>query len=119
MPFAIGLTFYCTLLLDNSLYFNVSIWVLALSDPLACYFGQSFPSKRLVYGKTLIGTLAFFLSTFIICVVYLAASTTGMKAVWMALGTSMTASVAELLSPRGSDNVTIPLAIIASLLIWA
>ena len=119
LPVSIGITYYITIwCLQNNLFFILSIAVLAISDPLACYFGKTFKSKILKSGKTIIGTLAFFLSTFIICSLILWSQSTGIKTISVALGISVIVSVTELISSNGSDNLTVPLSVIISLMLF-
>ncbi|MCL2327285.1 MAG: phosphatidate cytidylyltransferase [Bacteroidetes bacterium] len=119
LPISIGITYYISVWwLQNNLIFIASIAVLAISDPLACYFGKRFKSKILNSGKTIIGTLAFFLSTFIICALLLWSQSAGITIIGIAVGVSVIVSVVELISPKGSDNLTVPLSVIGALLIF-
>ena len=118
LPFSIGITYYISVwCLQNNLFFILAISILAISDPLACYFGKTFKSKIFKSGKTIMGTLAFFLSTFIICSLILWSQSTGIKIIGIALGLSIIVSVIELISPKGSDNLTVPLSVIGSLML--
>ena len=118
LPVSIGITYSISLLLQNSLFFILPIVVLAISDPLACYFGKTYKSKVLSFGKTVIGTLVFFLSTLIICSSILLHQSASIKTASIALGVSIIASGVELISPNGSDNLTIPLSMIVSLVLF-
>jgi phosphatidate cytidylyltransferase len=119
LPVSIGVTYYLSVWwLQNNLFFILSLAVLAISDPLACYFGKTFQSKTLKSGKTLIGALAFFLSAFIIFSLILYSQSTGKQITGIALGVSVIVSVVELISPNGSDNLTIPLSVIGSLTLF-
>jgi len=118
LPVSIGITFYISQWLQNNLFFILPIVVLAISDPLACYFGQTYKSKILKSGKTVIGTLTFFLSTLIISSFILFHQSAGIKMAGIALGISVTTSGVELMSPNGSDNLTIPLSVIVSLMLF-
>ena len=118
LPISFGATYYAALLLQNNLFFNLPIVVLAISDPLACCFGKTFKSKILKSGKTLMGTSVFFLSTFIICSAFLLSQSLGINAIGIAIIISAIVSAVELFSPNGSDNLTIPLSTIAALLLF-
>ena len=118
LPISICITYYISIWwLKNNLFFILPITVLAVSDPLACYFGKRYKSKVLKFGKTAIGSLAFFLSSLIICTSILLHQSTEVKTISIALGTSIITSGIELISPNGSDNLTIPLSMIASLVL--
>ena len=118
LPVSIGIAYYVSVWLQNSLFFILPVIVLAISDPLAYCFGTVYKSKILKSGKTIIGTLAFFLSTLIICGLILWFQSAGIKIIGIALGISVIVSVVELLSPNGSDNLTIPLSIIILLVLF-
>jgi len=62
--------------------------------------------------------MAFFLSTLIICTTILLHQPADLKTFGIALGISVIVSAIELISPNGSDNLTIPLSVII-LLLWA
>ena len=118
LPVSIGITYYLSLLLQNNLFFILPVVVLAISDPLACYFGKGYKSNVLISGKTIVGTSVFFLSTLIICCLILFYQSTGTRTIGIALGISVITSGVELISPNGSDNLTIPLSVIASLVLF-
>ena len=119
LPLSIGIAYYISLLLQNKLLFILPVIVLAISDPLACFFGKTYKSKVLTSGKTVTGTLVFFLSTLIISSSILLYQSAGIKSASIALGVSVITSGVELISPRGSDNLTIPLSMIASLMLFS
>jgi Dolichol kinase len=118
LPVSIGIVYYISLLLQNNLFFILPVIVLAISDPLACYFGKRYKSKVLKSGKTIAGTSAFFLSTLIICSLILCHQSTETKTIGIALVISVITSGMELISPNGSDNLTIPLSVVASLVLF-
>jgi len=118
LPVSFGATYYISLWLQNNIFFILPIVVLAISDPLACCFGKTFKSKIIKSGKTLIGTSVFFLSTFIICSAFLFSQSMGINAIGIAIIISAIVSGVELASPNGSDNLTIPLSMIVSLLLF-
>lgn len=93
----------------------VSLLILAISDPLAAQVGQSTqnPSifKLWTDEKTIQGTVAFFISSFLI--VYMMShfllGYSNNYLVGLALFTAFGATVAEVTSCRGTDNISIPL----------
>ena len=118
LPVSIGIVYYLSIWLQNNLFFVLPVVVLAISDPLACYLGQMYKSKILKSGKTVIGTLTFFLSTLVISSSILLYQSTDIKTAGIALGVSVIVSGVELISPNGSDNLTIPLSMIALLVLF-
>ena len=93
----------------------LSFLVLAISDPLASQVGQStlIPSKFKIWvdEKTVQGTIAFFSSAFII--IYLGSHSffdySNNYLFGLALFTALGATIAEITSCRGSDNISIPI----------
>jgi len=115
LPVSIGIAYYVSVWQEDNMFFILPIFILAISDPLACYFGTTYKSKVLKSKKTVIGTLAFFFSTLIICTTILLYQSADFKVIGIALGISIIVSAIELISPNGSDNLTIPLSVIISL----
>jgi len=118
LPVSIGIAYYVSIWKQDNIFFILPIFVLAISDPLACYFGTVYKSKVLKSSKTVIGTLFFFLSTLIMCTTILLHQSADFKSLGIALCISVIVSGVELLSPNGSDNLTIPLSVIFSLIIF-
>jgi dolichol kinase len=118
LPVAIGIAYYVSVWQQDNVFFILPILVLAISDPLACFFGTAYKSKILKSNKTVIGTLVFFLSTLIICITILLHQSADFKSLGIALCISVIVSGIELISPNGSDNLTIPLSVILSLILF-
>jgi dolichol kinase len=78
----------------------ISMLILALSDSLAAIFGMQF-GKNKWHGKTLQGSSAFFITTFLISSFF--NDNTGINILGAALITFV-----ELISGKLNDNVTIP-----------
>jgi len=78
----------------------ISMLILALSDSLAAIFGRQF-GKNKWRGKTLQGSTAFFITTFLISGFF--NDNTGINILGAALIT-----IVELISGKLNDNVTIP-----------
>lgn len=93
----------------------ISLIILSISDPLASQVGQSTPgpSKFKIWNdeKTIQGTIAFFMSTFLI--VYFGSQTffdnSNNYLFGLALFTAIGATLAEVTSSKGTDNLSIPL----------
>ena len=102
---------------EISEYFSISYFILAVADPLAAIIGRAFPLMKInLLGddKSLGGTLSmFFASIFIIyfCSIILPFSIKGEdKCIfYFVLFSSINATLAELISFKGSDNLSIPL----------
>lgn len=97
--------------------FYMPILVLAICDPIAAMVGTRFPiGKMQVLGgrKTLAGTSAFFIAALAViyfcCMVWPVAFTTPKALTIIAI--ALAATLAELISKNGSDNLSIPLIMI-------
>ena len=94
---------------------------MAIGDPIACMIGKRFPVGPYKFGvaqKTMAGSFAFFITAFLISILFLSFTNEALKvsilpaAIYLALGTT----IAEGLTGKGYDNLTIPLA--ASLILF-
>lgn len=94
---------------DNINWYFASIIILAISDPLANIIGRKIKSKKLVFDKTVAGSLAFLISSFAISAYFLDLN--------QAIMVASFATIAELYSKNGYDNITIVLATYFALLI--
>ena len=114
LALAVGTTYYLSIVCKEIAIYQLPILVLAISDPLAGIVGQRVSSKRLFNGKTFVGSLSFFLSAFAISFVYLI--TECHPPMWgISVLIALSTTIVELFSPRGLDNLTIPLTIVAVL----
>jgi len=115
LPVSICFAYYVSIWTRDNMCFVLPVLVLAISDPLACWFGKSFKSKILLFNKTVAGTLAFFVSSWVLCSTLFWSRSTCFQALGMAFAMSATLSAVELLSPKGTDNLTIPVSAILML----
>jgi len=81
-----------------------ALLVLALSDPAAAIIGRRY-GKRRIFGKTLAGSLAFFLSAWFILALYFGDNP------FRQLPAALLGAVAEALPWPINDNLTIPVAV--------
>ena len=102
-----GSLFYVVAALVTILFFRkevaiCSLLVLCISDPLSSLVGRRL-GRHPLFGKSIEGTLAFFVSSLII----LAFCSFGLS---VALAVALIATLTELLTPRYlDDNLTIPI----------
>jgi phytol kinase len=92
---------------QNQLDFIVAVLILGISDTVAFYIGRNFKSKVLLFRKTILGSIGFFVSAFVILL--LASSPI------VGLCIALCLTLVEFASPKGLDNLTIP--VIAVLLL--
>ena len=100
---------------SNPSFYFLPLLILSICDPLAAYVGKKTQWRPLqIWGstKTVGGSLAFLVSSFIITLVFVHYGYfTG--SIVSALLVSCAATVAELVSTKGWDNLTIPLTVMA------
>ncbi len=81
-----------------------ALLVLALSDPAAAIIGRRYGRRR-IFGKTLAGSLAFFLSAWFVLAIYFGDNP------FRQLPAALLGTVAEALPLPFNDNLTIPLTV--------
>lgn len=105
-----------------NLYF-IPILILAVSDPLASLIGQKMPIRKIKYlknPKSIGGSLSFFISAYAISYLtffYFGQHDHSYSIYFSALIIAFTTMIVEAISLNGYDNLTIPLAAIAVLII--
>lgn len=89
----------------------IAIYTLAIADPLSAIIGIKYGKRKIVPHKTLEGSAAFFISTFIICLAVLSIYTGGatLGVILITFVVALTSSAFEMLPLRLDDNLTIPL----------
>jgi len=91
--------------------------VLAFADPIAAAVGTRFGQRRLrplAHGRTLEGSLAFFVVASIAIACVAAGRTDGVTPWRLAVGCAAVGAAVEALSPPGWDNLGIPVAVAAA-----
>jgi len=111
---------------DLYIYFYLPILTLAICDPMAALFGKKFPYGKFTIGKdtkTIVGTSAFFASSFILSSITLfcfGKNTLGFANIFVAsLIIAALSAVAEAVSGKGRDNITIPACVITVLILFS
>ncbi len=108
--YAVSMTILVAFFFNNMSLIFAAFLPLAYGDGFAAVFGERAKSHIFqgVGGqKSLAGTVALFLGSLLS--VYLGLMMLGMNAPWLSLVTAILAVVLELISPRGTDNLIIPL----------
>jgi dolichol kinase len=127
LPLSIYLTFLISNLLDNKFLYILPIIILAVCDPMAGILGLNIKKnnhKIEILGietkKTVLGSGSFLLSSFIISIfaLYFNRMVFDFKTFWLSLAIAVVATTAELISWRGSDNLFIPVSVIAMIIIF-
>jgi phytol kinase len=123
LPLSIFLVFVISQQLNNHLYFALPVLIVGISDPLAGYFGFHYRHKTrkidilgYSFEKTVLGTQVFFSSAFVVSLgVLYFFDFPGIQMFLIALIVAAWAASVEMVSERGYDNITVPIAVIGLL----
>ncbi len=127
LPASIYLTFLISYKYGNRFYFILPILVLAISDPAAGIMGinmKIYNHRIRIFNyklnKTILGSSAFFISSFIISIIalYFNRMAFDLKTFWLAFGIAAVSTLVEMFSWRGSDNLFIPMSVILMLVLF-
>ena len=124
LPAAIYLAFLFSEKTGITLCFLMSILILGVSDTLAALAGMAGKKDqngsltgRLFIHKSIIGSIVFFISSFIISFIVFTFFSYSVKEIFVwALILAAVTTVVELISIKGTDNFTIP--VVTCLLVW-
>lgn len=126
LPLSIYLTFLLANMMDNKFLFILPMLILGICDPMAAIVGVGFQKNNhrirlfgIDTGKSLFGSSAFFFTAFIVSLIalYFNRGSFQVETFGIALLVAAAGTVAEILSWRGSDNLSIPLGV-AAVLLW-
>ncbi len=118
-PLSVYICFLAYIYFHNILFFYLPVLIMAISDPLAALAGKRWPWKKFKIKsgtKTLMGSLAFFISSFILSIVLFYFFSPGIfkqrNAFLIAMLIALPAAVTEAVSFKGIDNITIPVCVL-------
>jgi len=121
LPLSIYTTFLISFLLENKFIYLLPMLILAICDPMAAILGismKTYNGRIVLFGrklhKTWLGSGSFLVSSLVISIIalYFHREVFDLKTFWLALVVAITSTLAELISWRGSDNLTIPLSVV-------
>jgi dolichol kinase len=127
LPLSIYLTFLISVTFQNKFLYILPMLILAVCDPMAAILGMSAKKNNgriKLFGirtrKTVIGTGAFLVTSFVISLIalYFHREVFDLKTFWLALAVSAVGTLAELAAWRGSDNLSIPLGVVLVLVLF-
>ncbi len=127
LPLSIYITFFISIKLQSKFMYILPMLILAICDPMAAILGMNTKKnngKIKIFGlkteKTRIGSAAFFITSFVISIIalYFHRISFDLKTFWLALAVAITSTLAEMLSWRGSDNLSIPLSVVLILVLF-
>ena len=108
---------------QNYIFFYLPILILAICDPLAALFGKRWPIGKYKVGmdnKTLMGSTTFLVSAIILTLLFFffpRVEKTTLQLVLHSVFIAFISATAEAFSKRGYDNLTIPAAVLACLVL--
>lgn len=126
LPLSIYTTFLVSSTLDSKFLYILPMLILAICDPVAAIVGmkvKKYNRQIKVWGHTLqktwIGSAGFLVTSFIIAIIalYIHEGFLNLHSVYIAFVVAIVGTLAEMVSWRGSDNITIPLSVLLTLLI--
>lgn len=97
----------------------IGILIMGYGDGLAAVIGKKYGKHPLAFGKSLEGSITMFIVSFLVTFVILIRYGSLASAVLVGLGVAIAGTVIELFTPKGLDNLTVPLgtAILAFILL--
>jgi phytol kinase len=111
IAFLVGVTLLFCLSLGNPILYEAPVAVLTVADPLATVVGRRFGAHRfVVFGgtKSLEGSAAFFAAA-CLCIITVLPLAYHPTRIGTVVAIALALTVVEIASPRGLDNLTIPL----------
>ena len=123
--FPLSILILATLFWEKPITYIISIWILTLADPFAAFIGEKSYKHFVIWKdkKSLQGSLAMFSMSFIVSMIgtdvltriYDAAFFIPLHILFgLAIFTSISATLSELISNRGTDNLSIPICVFIS-----
>lgn len=119
-PVSLLLAVIYAFVLDDKIIPGIGILILGYGDGLAAVIGNKYKSKVIVDFKTVYGTLTMFIASFVVSFVMLLIfkNISIPYALLISLVLALFATVFELFSPYGLDNLTVPIGVMAILALF-
>lgn len=127
LPFSIYVVFFISCKLGIKIIYVLPMLILAVCDPMAAILGMNIKKMNgrievfgYKFNKTWLGSGGFLVTSFIISIIalYFNRGLFDLKTFWLAFGISLVSTLGELISWRGSDNLTIPLNVVLMLVLF-
>ncbi len=122
-PVAVSLSFSAYLYSGQQyLFYYIPILILAFCDPIAALSGKNFPYGKYTIGaakKTAVGSAMFFISAILVyfCIALFLRIEIDNYFIIKGLCVAIATTIAEAVSGKGYDNITIPLAALLVLIV--
>lgn len=109
-PIALFILVIFSFIVKDSFYGGVGILVLGYGDGLAGLIGSKFGKTKVYHDKTLAGLLTMFIASFVVILLLFMIYTpiTGFVVYLFSFVIAITASLVELFTKKGLDNLTVP-----------
>lgn len=122
-PIVVFVCFYIADIYENLMFYCIPLSIMAISDPIASMMGKKKPIKTFtIFGqeKSLGGSLGFFVSTLVLLSIqfFIFDLTFSSALILIIVSIGLISTLAEAFSTFGWDNFSIPLSIIASLILF-
>lgn len=117
-PLAVFVSFFSSVYFKHSVYFYLPVLILAICDLLAAIVGKRWPIRKIKLNKetkSLGGYLAFVVSALMILTVFMGLKIVMFTPILVLL--PLFWAFVELISPKGTDNITIPISVILGLIL--
>ncbi|MCC6721938.1 MAG: phosphatidate cytidylyltransferase [Bacteroidia bacterium] len=105
---------------NTYIYYFLPIIIMAICDPAAALVGKFYPIYKFKkFNKSIGGSIAFWIISFFITVVFLFKSAifNQLDIIWVSVFIATTSTVTELYSKKGFDNLLIPFAVLLAMYI--
>ena len=122
-PMAVSVSFFAYNSVGQQyIFYYVPILILAFCDPIAALSGKNFPYGKYTIGaakKTAVGSTMFFLSACLVyfCIALFLHLNIDNSCLIKGFAIALATTIAEAVSGKGYDNITIPLAALAVMLV--
>lgn len=96
------------LMIENPYIGLLGVMIMGYGDGLAAVIGKKYGKKDIGNGKSLIGVVTMFVVSFIVASLIIGFRE-GIGFIWIVVVIALVASLIEYLTPRGLDNLSVPM----------
>ena len=96
-------------IVKNPIIGAVSILIMGYGDGFAAVIGKTYGKHKIAFGKSIEGSVTMFIASFIVAFLVALVIKSINSALILAMGVAALATVVELVTPKGLDNLTVPL----------
>ena len=96
-------------IVKNPIIGAVGILIMGYGDGFAAVISKAYGKHKIAFGKSIEGSITMFIASFIVTFMVSIMIQSINSAVILAMGVAALATVVELVTPKGLDNLTVPL----------